>query len=317
MPRIRANKNSWIIFSLIIISVSFCGSISADVIDRIVAIVDDDIVTLVQLNKETSPYMKNIESSEYSGDKKKEAIQTINKKILNALIDRSLTQQEAKKYHLDVSVVEIDNAVENVKESKSITQEEFEKALEQEGLTLKDYRENIKKQILQAKLINHAVKSKVIITESEIKKVYEDSTKKYSGKKKYHLKNILIKNEDEIKEIKKKLDKNKDFSSLAKEYSIASNASDGGDLGTFDINNFSISIKDSISKLNKGDYTDVMQTTQGFQIFYVENIVVEGVKTFQEAYDAIHASLYNEQVDKRFKTWLESLKEKAHIKIML
>ncbi len=317
MPRIRANKNSWIIFSLIIISVSFCGSISADVIDRIVAIVDDDIVTLVQLNKETSPYMKNIESSEYSGDKKKEAIQTINKKILNALIDRSLTQQEAKKYHLDVSVVEIDNAVENVKESKSITQEEFEKALEQEGLTLKDYRENIKKQILQAKLINHAVKSKVIITESEIKKVYEDSTKKYSGKKKYHLRNILIKNEDEIKEIKKKLDKNKDFSSLAKEYSIASNASDGGDLGTFDINNFSISIKDSISKLNKGDYTDVMQTTQGFQIFYVEDIVVEGVKTFQEAYDAIHASLYNEQVDKRFKTWLESLKEKAHIKIML
>ena len=317
MLRIRANKISWIIFSLIIISVSFCGSISADVIDRIVAIVDNDIVTLVQLNKETSPYMKNIESSEYSGDKKKEAIQTINKKILNALIDRSLTQQEAKKYHLDVSVVEIDNAVENVKESKSITQEEFEKALEQEGLTLKDYRENIKKQILQAKLINHAVKSKVIITESEIKKVYEDSTKKYSGKKKYHLRNILIKNEDEIKEIKKKLDKNKDFSSLAKEYSIASNASDGGDLGTFDINNFSISIKDSISKLNKGDYTDVMQTTQGFQIFYVEDIVVEGVKTFQEAYDAIHASLYNEQVDKRFKTWLESLKEKAHIKIML
>ena len=317
MLRIRANKISWIIFSLIIISVSFCGSISADVIDRIVAIVDNDIVTLVQLNKETSPYMKNIESSEYSGDKKKEAIQTINKKILNALIDRSLTQQEAKKYHLDVSVVEIDNAVENVKESKSITQEEFEKALEQEGLTLKDYRENIKKQILQAKLINHAVKSKVIITESEIKKVYEDSTKKYSGKKKYHLRNILIKNEDEIKEIKKKLDKNKDFSSLAKEYSIASNASDGGDLGTFDINNFSISIKDSISKLNKGDYTDVMQTTQGFQIFYVEDIVVEGVKTFQEAYDAIHASLYNEQVEKRFKTWLESLKEKAHIKIML
>ncbi len=310
-------RNNWIIFSLIIISISFYGLISAEVIDRIVAIVDDDIVTLVQLKKETSPYIKNIKSSEYSDEKKEEMIQSINKKILNALVDQSLTQQEAKKYHLDVSVIEIDNAVENVKESKSLTQEEFEKALEQDGLTLKGYRENIKKQILQARLINYAIKSKVIITESEIKEVYDVNTKKYSGKKKYHLRNILMKNEDEIKEIKKKLDKNKDFISLAKEHSIASNATDGGDLGTFDINNFSLSIKDSLSKLNKGDHTDVISTAQGFQIFYIEDIVVEGVKTFEQAYDAIHASLYNEQVEKKFETWLESLKKKAHIKIML
>jgi peptidyl-prolyl cis-trans isomerase SurA len=300
-----------------IISGIVCGPISADVVDRIVAIVNDDIVTLIELSRETSPYKKNIESSAYSDEKKKEMMQAVNKKILNALIDQSLTQQEAKRYHLNVSDSEINVAVENVKTSKSLTQEEFEKALEQEGLTLKEYRETIKKQILQTKLINHAVKSKVIITESEIKKSYEANRGKYSGKKKYHLRNILMDSEDEIKEIKKKLDKGKDFSSLAKEYSIASNASDGGDLGTFDVSNFSKSIKESISKLNKGDYTDVISTAQGFQIFYIKDIVLEGVKTLQQASDEIHAGLYREQVDKKFKTWLESLKKNAHIKIML
>ncbi|MCK5695015.1 MAG: SurA N-terminal domain-containing protein [Desulfobacula sp.] len=317
MPRIRANKISWIVFSSMIISVSFCWTVSADMVDRIVAIVNDDVVTLVQLNKETSPYIKNIGSSEYSAEKKKEMVQTINKKILNALVDQSLTQQEAKKYHINVSDIEIDNAVENVKSSRSLTQEEFEKALEKEGLILKEYRENVKKQILQAKLINHAVKSKVIITESEIKKSYEANMEKYSGKKKYHLRNILMGNEDEIKEVKKKLDKNKKFIFLAKKYSIASNASDSGDLGTFDISNFSKNIKDSISTLNKGEYTNGISTAQGFQIFYVEDIVIEGVKTLDQAYDEIHATLYNEQVEKNFKTWLESLKKKAHIKIML
>ena len=317
MPRIRVGKTDRIILFLMIISFSFCGSVSAEVIDRIVAIVNDDIVTLVQLRKETAPYIKNIESSEYSGDKKQEMMQTINKKILNALVDQSLTQQEAKKYHINVSDFEIDNAVENVKSSRSLTQEEFEKALEQEGLTVKEYRGNVKKQILQGKLINYAVKSKVIITESEIKKSYEADTEKYSGTKKYHLRNILMDNENEIKEIKKKLDQKKDFIFLAKKYSIASNASDGGDLGTFDISNFSKSIKDSISTLNKGDYTNVISTAQGFQIFYIEDIVLEGVKTLQQAYDEIHGTLYNEQVEKKFKTWLESLKKKAHIKIML
>ena len=111
-------KINWIIFSLMIISFSFCGSIAADVIDRIVAIVDNDIVTLVQLNKETAPYIKNIASFDYPDKKKKEMIRQINKKILNALIDQSLTRQEAKKYHISVLDTEINNTVENIKKSK-------------------------------------------------------------------------------------------------------------------------------------------------------------------------------------------------------
>ena len=310
-------KINWVVFSFIIINLGFLGSISAEVIDRIVAIVNNDIVTLVQLNKETAPYIKNVEFSGYSDEKKNEAIQTINKKILNALIDQSLTQQEAKRYQISVSDTEVNNAVEDVKKAKSLSPEEFERALDQEGLSLADYHENIKKQILQARLINQAVKSKVIITDSDIKKSYEANAGKYSGKKKYHLRNILMDNEDKIKEIKKKLDKKKKFISLAKKYSIAPNASEGGDLGMFDINNFSERIKDSISQLYKGEFTDVISTPQGFQIFYIEDIVLKGAKTLQQAHDEIHGILYGEQIKKKFETWLESLKKKAHIKIML
>ena len=278
---------------------------------------DYDIVTLVQLNKETAPYIKNIASFDYPDKKKKEMIRQINKKILNALIDQSLTRQEAKKYHISVLDTEINNTVENIKKSKGLSQEEFEAALGREGHTLKEYRENIKKQILQAKLINQAIKSKVIITESDIKKRYKANAEKYSGKKKYHLRNILMDNGDKIKEIKKELDKKKKFATLAKKYSIAPNASEGGDLGILDINNFSQSIRDSISKLKKGGYTNIISTPQGFQIFYAQDIVMEGRKTYEQAYDEIHEILYREQVRKKFETWLESLKAKATIKIML
>ncbi|HGY12010.1 MAG TPA: parvulin peptidyl-prolyl isomerase [Desulfobacterales bacterium] len=310
-------KINWIIFSLILINFSFCGSISAEVIDRIVAIVNNDIVTLVQLRKETAPYVKKIGTSGLSDEKKKQAMQDIDKKILTALVDQSLTQQEAQKYHINVSDTDIDNAVENVKKNKSLSDKEFESALAQEGLTLEGYRENIKKQILQARIINHAVKSKVVITPSDILKEYQANMDKYSGKKKYHLRNILMDNEDKIKEIKKKLDMNKEFIPLAKEYSIASNASDGGDLGIFDISNFSKNIKDSLSKLSKGQFTDVISTAQGFQIFYIEDIVLDGAKTLEQAQDEIYENLYRELSEEKFKTWLESLKKKAHIKIML
>jgi peptidyl-prolyl cis-trans isomerase SurA len=311
------NKFNLIIFPLIIISFSLCGSIAAEVIDRVVAIVNNDIVTLVQLNRETAPYIKNLESSGYSDEKKKEAIKEINNKILAALVDRSLTQQEAKKYQIKISDQEVDNALENVKDDRSLSQEEFEAALLKEGFTLKEYRENVEKQILQSRLINRAVKSKVIITDSDIKKYYDANVQKYSGKKKYHLRNILMNNEQKIREIKTKLDVQENFVVLAKKYSTSPNASDGGDLGVFDISNFSESIKESISKLNKGDYSNVISTAQGFQIFYVEDIVLAGNKTFEQASVEIREVLYNEQAKKKFETWLESLKKKAHIKIML
>jgi peptidyl-prolyl cis-trans isomerase SurA len=296
---------------------SLCGSISAEVIDRIVAIVDNDIITLVQLNKESAPYIKNIASAGYSDEKKKEMIRDINKKLLTALIDRSLTRQEARKYHIEVSDTEINKAVESVKKERVLSQEEFKTALAQEGLTLTEYRENIKNQILQTRLINHAVKSKVIITESDIKQRYEANADTYAGKKKYHLRNVLMDNKGEINAIRKKLDQHMDFATLAKEMSMAPNASDGGDLGLFDITNFSETIKASIAQLNKGEYTHVISTAQGFQIFYIQDIVLESGKTYAQVHDEIQNSLYQEQVAKKFKTWLESLKKKAHIDIKL
>jgi len=115
----------------------------------------------------------------------------------------------------------------------------------------------------------------------------------------------------------KKLNQKKRFTTLAKKYSKAPNASDGGDLGLFDISNFSEIIKARIVPLKKGEYTTVLDTAQGFQIFYVEDIVLEGNKTLEQANDEIHGFLYQQQVEKKFKTWLETLKKQAHIELKL
>lgn len=307
----------WLLYSFFLIGFGNCPISSAETVDRIVAVVDSDIITLAQLNKEADRYRKNIESSENSNEKKKALIEELNKKVLESLIDYSLTQQEAKKYNITISEAEVDSSIENIKKIKKLSKEALEKALEQEGLTIKEYRENLKNQILQGRLINYAVKSKVVITEAEIKKQYEVNSEKYALNKKYRLSNILMNDKGKIDEVKMKLDGKEDFSDLAKKYSIAPNASDGGDLGIFDIASFSTGIKDRIALLKKGEYTDVIQTPQGFQIFYVVDIEQGGSKTFEQARDEIYEALYQEQVKEKFETWLESLKKKAHIKILL
>ncbi len=310
-------KTDGIIFFLVIIALGVCSPGSAEVIDRIVAIADTDIITQIQLNSGLTPYLRQIESAGYSDEKKKEAIKGISKKVLNDLIEKSLAQQEAKKYGISVSKAQVDEAIENVKKNKSLSDETFVAALKQEGYTLEEYRENLEKQILRARLVNRTVKSKVVVSKVEIKKRYEEKKGEYIGVKKYHIRNILMNDEETINKVRQMLDENKDFIELAKTYSKAPNALDGGDLGLFEINSFPQVIKDKISQLNKGEYSDVVSTFQGFQLFYVQDIVIEGGKTQEQAYDEIHGDLYREQLDRKFKAWLKSLKEKAHIKIML
>lgn len=293
------------------------GLASAQVIDRIVAKVNSDIITLFELNKEAAPFLKQLESAGYGAEKKKEMLQQIQAKVLNLLVDRSLTQQEAARYNITVSDEELDTVIENLKAKNSWTQEELETMLAREGMTLESYREGYKKQMLQTRLINHAVKSKVIITESEIQAFYQENADRFAGTKKYHLRNILMKDKNSIDQVYKQLESKTAFTDLAKKFSLAPNAVDGGDLGFFDISSFSPEIKDSIAQLNIGDYTEVIQTAQGYQIFYVDEILVKDNKTLDQVRDEIHETLYRKAVEKKFETWLDSLKKQAHIEIKL
>lgn len=300
-----------------VILIGICAVANAQVVDRIVAIVNDDIVTLVELNKQAEPYFRSIMASGYPQDKKKQMIKEVSEKVLDALIDNSLTEQEAKRYQISVSETEVDNAIKNVRESKSLSEAEFLKALEYEGLLLDVYKESIRKQILHARIINVAVKSKVVVTQEDIKAYYDNNPEKYAGNKKYHLKNIVLKDADQANEIREKLKTGASFTDLAQQYSVAPNASDGGELGLYDISSFSENIKNNLSSLGKGQFSEAISTAQGFQIFYVENIVQDGSKTLEQVSQEIQTILYQEQTEKKFNTWLETLKKNAHIKRML
>lgn len=301
----------------------------AEVIDRIVAIVNNDIITLVDLNMALRPYLDKIESSEYSPQQKKEILYKLSGDMLNRMIERKLTDQEAKRIRISVSDKEVDSAINRLKESQLMSQEDLEKALKDDGLTFADYREKIREEILRPKLINYSIKSKVVITDSDIKEYYESHSEEFSGKKRYYLRNILLKSgtfisditKDEQKkkadQLKARLDAGEDFKTLAREESQAPNASEYGDLGLFEWDTLSNTIKKAIEPLKAGDHTDVILTDQGYQIFYVQDIQIQNLTPQDEISESIAKKLYDNIVETKFKEWLNALKEKSHIKIML
>ncbi|MFO7750950.1 MAG: SurA N-terminal domain-containing protein [Desulfobacteraceae bacterium] len=308
---------------------SFLGTSQGDIEERIVAVVNNEVITLTELNRALRPYMDKIETAGYADAKKEKMIYKLKQDMLSRMIDRKLTDQEVERLGITVSDKEVDAAIERLKQSQFMTQEDLEKALKQDGMSFREYRKKIHREILRPKLINYSVKSKVVVTDSDVEAYYRENRQDYTGVKRYHLYNILIPVEspgmddsraEPLKtatRIKELLDQGKSFQELARRYSAAPNASDGGELGVMDAETLSAKLEKVVSKLAEGDHSRPVLTDQGYQLFYVKAVQPAEVKELDQVRDQIFKKLYDEIVEKKFQSWLQSLRENSHIKKML
>lgn len=300
----------------------------AELVDRIVAVVNDDILTYVDMNKTLEPYMERIDTFEYSPEQKDKMHFKIREDILNQLIDQTLIDQEAKRLKIKVSDKEIDNTIERIKQENFYTDEELRKNLAGEGFTFEEYRKQLKEQMLRTKLINREIRSKVVITKEDIKAFYLRNSDKYCRGNRYHLKNIIMmvpqfagESEkkaiyDKMEMILLKLKEGEPFEKIAAGYSESPNASEGGDLGLFTINSLEPRLQTAIKELKKGDFTDIIETEQGYQIFYIQDIVETSGISLKDASAEIEKNLFNEAVNEKIKTWLKDLRKRSQIKMI-
>lgn len=301
---------------------------SAEVLDRIVAVVNDDIITLFELNRSFKPYAEKIRGLGYSTDKERKMLFKVREDMLNQLIDQKIKDQEIKRVGIEIGEQEIDQTIERIKEANFYTDEDLRGALSKDGLTMEEYRERIKEQILRTKLINLKVRSKIVITKEDITSYYENHQDKYGGKKKYNLYNIIIKvpsftDEKEKLKIKARMDEiltelnaGKSFETTAKSYSESSLGAEGGDLGLFGLDELSPQLRNAIKEMKAGEFTPVLDTDQGFQIFFVKEIVKTSGKPLEEVSPEIEKILFNEIVEKKFQSWLGDLRNQSVIKII-
>lgn len=300
----------------------------AIVVDRIVAVVNDDLITLYDLNKTLQPYEENIKALGYAPERERETLFKLRSDLLKQLIERKLTDQVIKRNNIEVSQEEIDFALERLKESRSLTDEDLRAGLAQQGLTLEEYRKNIKQQLLRNKLVNLEIKSKIVITEDDIKIYYDAHREKYAGVKKYHLWNIFIRLSEFADEPTKrrafekmeavitKLRQGQTFESLAAEDSDSSTDPKGADLGLYELGELSPQLQKAVGVMQAGDFSPILETDMGYQIIYVQKIAETDPKSLEKVKSEIQETLYTEAVDNRFQAWLEELRKRAHIKVI-
>lgn len=300
----------------------------AELVDRVVATVNDEVVTLSELDAAVDPIARRIRQVDYGPDLEREMLFKARQDVLNSLIDQVLADQEIKRLQVTVEESDVDQFIERLKSEYFLTDAELTRSLESEGYSFEEYRKKIKEQVLWTKLVNVEVKSKIAVTEEEIQRYYDEHSDDYKGLKKYHLRTILLKvpgfemgeqermAREEMESIIHEFESGAAFDELARKHSQDKSAAQGGDLGLFTLDQLSAEFRQIVSELEPGRAGPIMRTKQGYQIIMLEEIKEIPGKTFTEARREIHERLYQDLVEKKKKEWLKALRERSYVKIV-
>ena len=299
--------------------------VSAEICNRIVAAVNEEIITLYELNGR----IKELTGSEPLELKKKDKAGFIEarRNVLDLLIDEKISHDKIVELGIEVSPKEMDAAIEQIKTRNNWTHEDLMSGLKKQGTNYEEYRKKMRTEIEQMRLVDFEVKSKIIIRDDTIKRYHEDHLDEYKSEEKVRLAIILLTEDastrdgksslsQRTKEIISRLKNGEDFAVLASTFSNGPGAEDGGDLGFIRTAQLDPKLKRIIHKLNVGDMSEPIMTPAGIQIIKVLEKQDKGVKTLEQVRETIYESLYREEVNKRFMAWIKELRETAFIKVI-
>jgi peptidyl-prolyl cis-trans isomerase SurA len=312
------------IFIIFILCFSLSVSHAAILLDRVVAVVNKEVITWSELYKmmesEAGDKMKNMDETErLKIFKENEPL------FLEKLIDFRLEIQDAERIGLQVGPDEVKDAIENIKKKYGMNDAAFEEMLKKEGLSIDEYKKQLSEQILVRQYLNRQVKNKIFISDEEVKKYIEENKDNIIDTEAYKLRQIFFrrpKDENEAKLLEgkiaalaEKVKAGEDFEAIARSMSEDATAKTGGDLGYVKKSLLAKEFLTVLELMKPGDISKPFWTQQGMHIIKLEG-KTEARNTNQIRED-VKNQLEEKQFMERYKALIKNLREKSHIETRL
>jgi peptidyl-prolyl cis-trans isomerase SurA len=309
------------IFCLVFAAVSH----GAVLLDRVVAVVNQEVITWSDLYKDmesdASPKLRELTPAE-----RLEVFKKNESSFLDTLINFKLQVQEAKKLGLTVSDTEVTEAVDGIKKKYGMTDALFKESLKKEGFTFEEYTKRLRDQILVGKVVNQQIRSKILITDGEVRRYLEENKALTVGSgEEYNISQIFFSNpktnegkamvEEKAAEVMNKLKGGESFAELARTYSEDPSASVGGDLGFIKKEHLMKEFGEAVAKLKPGEVSEPFWSEMGLHIIKLEGI--KPGKSEHEIMEEARKKLTEKIFERRYAAWIKSLREKAFVEIRL
>ena len=323
MSKIRI---SLVVLLLVLLSFSFL--FGQEVVDAIVAIVNDDIITvsdyLVEHDTLYELLRAQLQGGEFTKQYEKEK-----EGLLERMITELLLLQEAMRQDIR-STADIDGQirgiVDNIKEQYNIeSDEDFKRMMAQQGMDYDAWIAQQEKSILQQSLIFSEVGRSIAIDETDVVNYYDLHPEEFTELPTYKLRGIYISSEDKndedaqakMEEIDRKIAEGEELEGLASEYSEGPEKESQGDIGTYKKGEMDKNLEQAVENLEEGDLTSWIDVPTGWFLLKLDEKTESRLKEFEDVKKEIENQLFLQEQQVRIQDYLEDLKKRSYINILI
>lgn len=339
------NRTKNVFITVLCVIASLGASIAAagarETVDRVVAIVNEDIITLSELRELALSI--NPTSTEAIDENA----------VLQQMIEQKLLEQQADKMGIKVTEAELDASIKQVQQKFGLNDQQMQEVLKKQNLTPESFREQWRLQTLSNKLLESQLKNKIVITEEEVQDYYVKnyggsapesaetvSADTQGGGEEVKIAHILISAntpdaEKKAEEVADMAKSGKDFGELAKEYSEDKlSADNGGDLGYFKKGDLIEMLEVAVDSTPVGGITGPVESPAGYHVIKVlertgtekaekdkgsdsEKDSGKVMAIDEDTRKEITEILYKQKAEAQLKTWLDKIKQEAYIEVKL
>ena len=294
----------------------------AEIIEEIVAVVDDEIITRSEFEDEEQALLANA-YNRYTGDELDRQVELIRKQVLTQIIDRKVLMHRAARL-FDLTGYENMLLEQFKKDNKIDSDQELVRLLAQEGMTVDDIRRRLIEQVAPQEIIRAEVGNRVASSDAEIEEYYENNRERFRIKAQYTLSEIVILANDGNRDARRELaeqvlaqarGEGADFAALAKEHSQAGTAAAGGELGTVLAGDLNADLEKAASETPVGSVSDLLVMDYGFHMILVQDRKEEGIQELDDIREQIRTFLEETQYFEKLTAFLKKARSEADIQI--
>ena len=299
-------------------------TVDDDIADRVIAVVNNDAITLGELQESIIAFRQENHQRPALSDEE------LAREFLARLIDTRLQLQEAEREKIVVEETEVaEELAGRVKRYGVTTQEELEKLLKDQGLSIDAVRARVRDSLRLSKVIRRKVTLRISVTDQEVAQYLEENRANLETGLAYHARHVLVVPEQgsgdagveaariKAEMLRAQLLDGADFAELARAHSQDASAKDGGDLGTLKRGELAQDVETVILALEPGQVSRPHRSALGWHVFRLDSKDSLDGEALARAKQQIRDILFRQKYQARLDAWLSDVKRRAIIEVRM
>jgi peptidyl-prolyl cis-trans isomerase SurA len=299
-----------------------------EVVDRVAAVVNGDVITLSDLVARTGTEWERIEQMGPGVSRDKERAELL-RRVFDMLVAEKLLQAEATTLQVDASPQQVDQAIAEIKERNHFDDATLAQALAEQGLDQAAFRAQIKRDLDTYLVLQFRLRNRVKITDEDLRNYYQSHPQEFGGEEEVKVRHLYLpvpagaSDEDrakiraEAQALADRARKGEDFAALAKQFSKGPSAPEGGDLGWLRRGTLDKAFEDAAFALEPGQVSNPVAAGPGLHVVKVDEQRVGGGRSFDDAKEEIRQRLFSEQAEGYRQQYVADLRRQALVETKL